>query len=226
MSLQIIPFKTGINTTYIIKDEGAVLFDAAPFEDDSLFKGTLEKNGINPKEIKLIILSHGDFDHVGGAKDLKKLTGAKIAIHENDRENLEKGIFHWPEGVTFWGKFSRFMLKPLLRKKVAIPVAKADIVLDDNGLSLKDYGISGDIVYTPGHTHGSVSVLLDSGDAFIGCLAHNKFPFVLKPSLPIYAKNIEQLKKSWREVIGLGAKTIYPGHGKSFPVEKILKYLY
>lgn len=225
MSLQIIPFKSGINTCYIIKDEGAVLIDGAPFKEVSSFIEVLESHGMKPEEIRMIILTHGDFDHVGGAKELKELTGAKLAIHENDRENLEKGIFHWPEGTTVWGKLSRSMLKPLLKKKVAISVAKADIVLDDNGLSLKDYGINGEIVYTPGHTDGSISVLLNSGDAFIGCLAHNNFPFVLKPSLPIYAKDIKLLKKSWEKVIGLGAKTIYPAHGKSFPVEKILKYL-
>ena len=149
----------------------------------------------------------------------------QIAIHDHDRENLEKGIFHWPEGVTVWGKLSRALLKPWLKKKTNIPTVKADIILDDKDLSLKEYGISGKIVYTPGHTFGSVCVLLDTGDAFIGCLAHNKVPFVLKPRLPIYANDIELLKESWKKVIDQGASTIYPSHGKSFPVERILKYL-
>jgi len=225
MSLQIIPFESGMNTSYIIKDEGAVLVDGAPFKEVSPFTEILKNHNLKPEEIKLIILTHGDFDHVGGAKKLKELTGAKIAIHDHDRENLEKGIFHWPEGVTVWGKLSRALLKPFLKKKLAFPAAKADIVLDDKGLSLKEYGISGKIVYTPGHTFGSVSVLLDNGDAFIGCLAHNKVPFVLKPRLPIYANDIELLKESWKKVIDQGASTIYPSHGKSFPVERILKYL-
>jgi len=47
----------------------------------------------------------------------------------------------------------------------------------------------------------------------------------LKPKLPIYAKDIEQLKKSWKVVMDQGATKIYPGHGKPFPPEKILKYL-
>jgi glyoxylase-like metal-dependent hydrolase (beta-lactamase superfamily II) len=81
------------------------------------------------------------------------------------------------------------------------------------------------VLYTPGHTDGSVSVVLDSGEAFIGCLAHNRLPFVLKPGLPIYAKNVEMIKKSWKTVMDHGAHTIYPGHGQSFPLEKILKYL-
>jgi len=91
-------------------------------------------------------------------------------------------------------------------------------ILKDKGTILLDPGMSG-------HTYGSVSVLPDTGDAFISCLAHNKAPFVLRPRFPIYAMDIEMLKRSWKVVINKGAKTIYPGHGNPFPLEKILKYL-
>jgi len=225
MSLQIIPYQTSINTCYILKDKGAVMIDGAWSGETRSFSRFLKKQDLKPEEIQLIILSHGDFDHLGGAKELKEFTGAKIAIHEKDRENLEKGIFHWPEGVTAWGRVSRAMFKPIMKVKGAFPAVKADIVLDDEGLSLSEYGIPGKILYTPGHTFGSISVVLETGDAFVGCLAHNRAPFVLKPRLPIYAKDIELLKRSWKKVIDEGAKTIYPGHGKPFPVEKILKYV-
>ena len=89
----------------------------------------------------------------------------------------------------------------------------------------EEYGIDGNIIHTPGHTPGSVSVLLDSGDAFVGCLIHNKAPFVLRPGLPIYAQDILQLKDSLKMLIDRGAKTLYPGHGNPVPVQKILKYL-
>jgi len=56
-------------------------------------------------------------------------------------------------------------------------------------------------------------------------MAQNKAPFVFRPKLPIYAKDPDLLKESWVKVINLGATTIYPGHGLSFPVEKITKYL-
>jgi glyoxylase-like metal-dependent hydrolase (beta-lactamase superfamily II) len=70
-----------------------------------------------------------------------------------------------------------------------------------------------------------VSVLLNSGDAFVGCMAHNGFPFTFHPVLPIYAEDIAEIKKSWDILIEKGAKMIYPGHGNPFPVERILKYL-
>jgi hydroxyacylglutathione hydrolase len=61
----------------------------------------------------------------------------------------------------------------------------------------------------------------------VGCLAHNNLPFRLKPGLPIFADDIEEVRKNWKKVIERGAKTIYPAHGEPFPVEvikKILKY--
>ncbi|MFH0757295.1 MAG: MBL fold metallo-hydrolase [Bacteroidota bacterium] len=225
MALQIIPFQSGVNTCFIVKDKGAIMIDAAWAKDGSSFTKLLAKEGMTPKEIKLIILTHGDFDHVGGTKVLKEVTGAAVAIHEKDRKNLEEGIFHWPEGVTWWGRISRALLKPLLMKKRGFPGVKADLVLGNNDQSLEEFGIAGKIIYTPGHTFGSVSVLLDSGEAFVGCLAHNKFPFVLKPGLPIYAKDITLVKKSLKMVIDLGAKILYPGHGNPIPAGTMMKYL-
>ncbi len=90
---------------------------------------------------------------------------------------------------------------------------------------MKAYGIDGKIIHTPGHTPGSISVILDSGEAFVGCMAHNGFPFRIQPGLPIYALDIEEIKKQWKILIDSGIKMIYPGHGKPFPVEIIKKSL-
>lgn len=222
---QIIPFQASINTCYIIKDKGVVLVDAAFPGSAKSFSRLLARHKIKPEEIQLIIPTHGDFDHAGGSKELKELTGAKIVMHEKDMDLLEQGLFHWPKGVTPWGKISRTMMIPFVKKMVKFPGEKVDVVVGDDGLSLEEYGIPGKVIHTPGHTTGSISVLLNSGDAFVGCLAHNRLPFVLKPKLPIYAKDLELLKESWLKVINMGAVTIYPGHGKAFPVEKITRFL-
>jgi len=225
MPIQIIPFTKSINTSYLIRDKGAILVDAGWVGCGNAFKNLLNKHNVDPREIQLIVPTHGDFDHAGGAGELRTLTGARLALHEKDLEIVEKGFFHWPGGVTPWGKISRAMMLPFMKNIVRPPATKVDQVLDDQGLSLKEYGIDGEIVHTPGHTYGSVSVVLETGDAFVGCLAHNRFPFVLRPKLPIYALDIDLLKKSWKKVIQKGAKIIYPGHGKPFPLEKINRYL-
>lgn len=224
METKIFSLKFGINTCYIIKGNGTIMIDGGPANVGDKFKKYLLKYGIDPKEINLIVLTHADFDHMGSASIIREITGAKIAVHENDRLTLEEGRFNFPPGVTTWGKISRSIFAPIL-KKIPIPPQKADIILNHNDYPLVDFGIEGKIIYTPGHTAGSVSVLLNSGDAFVGCMAHNIRLFTCGPNLPIYAESIEKIKESWKIIIDQGAKTIYPGHGKAFPLERIKKLL-
>jgi len=221
MKPQIITLKFDLNRCYVIRGKQSVLIDGGPPRKKCSFLRQLEKHGIPPQEIRLIVLTHGDFDHIGSAKYFLELTGAKIAIHENDRIYLEKGLFHWPPGITRWGKISRFLLVPLLKAIYRIPPVKSDIILDDNEFPLEYFGIDGKIISTPGHTGGSVSVLLDTGEAFAGCMAQNSLPFTLKPRFPIYAEDIRELQESWKLLKAKGAKIIYPGHGNPFPVEAI-----
>ena len=108
---------------------------------------------------------------------------------------------------------------------ISIPPTDVDIVLGNDDFSLRDYGIPGTVIYTPGHSSGSVSILLDTGDVFVGDLAMNKFPLRLSPGLPIFAEDSNQLKESWKLLLGKGAKTIYPAHGKPFSAEIIKKAL-
>jgi hydroxyacylglutathione hydrolase len=226
MKPQIFSLKFRINTCYIIRGKGTIMVDGGPPNAIDTFKKYLDKFRIDPKEIQLLVLTHADFDHMGSSGAIKKFTGAKIAVHEKDRAILEEGRFNFPAGVNTWGKISHAILEPIARKASGKPFPqKADIVLTDKDYPLHDFGIDGKIIYTPGHTAGHVSVLLDNGDLFAGCMAHNIRLFTPGPRLPIYAEDIEQIKKSWKLVIEQGAKMIYPGHGKPFPVEKIIKYI-
>lgn len=218
MSVHVYPIKIGINRCYLIQQNGIILIDGGPPNKVHVFQRLLTNISIQPQEIQLIVLTHGDFDHVGSVKDIKKLTGAKIAIHEYDRHNLEQSRFNFPPGVTGWGRLSRAIMCPFLKNLITFPSTKADIVLNEDDFSISKFGINGTIIYTPGHTEGSVSVLLETGEAFVGCLAHNNLPFRLQPGLLIYAKDIEKVKESWDLIIKHGARMIYPAHGNPFSV--------
>ncbi len=226
MPPRILTIKAGINRCYLIKEEGAILIDAGPPGKIDTFKKAFEKFSINPHDIRLIILTHGDLDHTGSAEDLKQLTGAKIVIHRADQKLFEQALFNFPRGVTAWGKCMHAILSPLLKRILhGAPGARADIVLTDDDYPLTEYGIRGKIIDTPGHTPGSVSVLLETGDAFVGCMAHNSPPFRLGPGLPIFAEDIERVKQSWQPLLEQGATTIYPGHGEAFAADVIARAL-
>jgi len=188
------------------------------------FLQALRKLSIQPRDIHLLVLTHGHWDHVGSAKAIKDLTGAPIALHSLEREWLEKSLKPVPPGVTAWGRIMGCLLKTLL-PFVHIPAADVDVALSDAGMSLADYGIAGKIIYTPGHSMGSVSVLLDSGDAFVGDLAMSGPPLRLTPGLPVLAESMQKVRESWKVLLDRGAKTIYPAHGKPFSADIMKKAL-
>jgi glyoxylase-like metal-dependent hydrolase (beta-lactamase superfamily II) len=72
---------------------------------------------------------------------------------------------------------------------------------------------------------GSVSVLLETGDAFVGDLAMSDFPLRFSPGLPVLAEDMQQVRESWKVLLDAGAKTVYPAHGKPFSADIIRRIL-
>ncbi|MBN1408053.1 MAG: MBL fold metallo-hydrolase [Calditrichaceae bacterium] len=221
MNIQTI--KAGIDNCYIIKDKSTIIVDAGMPGYFRKLKSGLKQKNINPQDIEAMVITHCHWDHIGCAKLIKNITGAKVIVHKNERERLENGGVYMPPGVTRWGKFFGSFLNHWI-KRVKILPCEVDVVVDDD-YALNELGINGKIVHTPGHSPGSVSIVLDSGEAFVGDLAMDGFPLSFKPGMPIFSEqDIEIVKRSWHKLIDLGVKTVYPAHGKPFPVEK-MKYI-
>ena len=90
---------------------------------------------------------------------------------------------------------------------------------------MAEFGIHGKVIHTPGHSSGSISVLLETGDAFVGDLAMNGFPLRIGPGLPIFAEDLQKVKESWKLLLDMGVKNVYPAHGNPFSAEMIRKIL-
>ena len=224
MRAEIFPFSLGFNDCYVIREQGVIMIDGGPASKKRDFIKAMKNIPLEPEEIKLIVITDGHPDHIGSARDIKELTKAKIAMHRLAKDCLEAG--EWKEMHVPGGWLGRKTLGRVVTWfSGEIPSAEVELVIGDEGLSLKEYGISGRIVYTPGHTMGSVSVLLDSGQAFVGDLAMNKFPLRLGPGLPTVAEDGGKVKESWKKLLELGVTTVYPAHGKSLSAEVIKKAL-
>ncbi len=216
MGITIHTIPLGVANTFIVKGQGTVLIDCGVPKKANAFSKHLQAIGIRPQDIQLIIITHGHWDHIGSAADIKQISGAKILMHQEDCKWLEALYESPPQGVNLWGKFLAKTMAALMSPFIHVRPAEVDIVLDKDSLSLDEYGIPGRIVCTPGHTSGSISLLLESGEAIVGDMAMNKFPMRLSPGLPIFAENMPQLIDSWKALLEEDIKSIYPSHGGPF----------
>ena len=220
MSLHIQTIKlSGVNC-YLIQDKGIILVDTGtPGLHNKILK-EIKKLELDPHEIKLIIITHGHGDHFGSAQRIKELTGAKLAAHKEDADIVKDGKKVFPPGLNNWGRFLAFIWRPMFFL-INYTGVEPDITLEDEFL-LTEFGIKGKIIHTPGHTAGSVSVLLDGGEAFVGDLAMNGFPMRRGAGMPIFGNSETEIKQSWQKLVNAGASVIYPGHGDPFPASQLI----
>ena len=217
--LKIHTIRLGFVKAYLLETEkGLVLIDAGyPKTENKLWK-YLEKAKLKPKDIKLIIITHAHQDHVGRLKAIRSRTKAPILIHEHDGFLLNAGI---SPKVYPTNRLLRKFFNP--EREIKITPIKPDIIISDD-YSLAEYSIDGKVIHTPGHTKGSISVIVDSKFAFIGDIAM-KIPPLSFSFKPIIAENLNEVYSSWKKLIDYGVEIIYPAHGKISNIKVLEKIL-
>jgi len=217
----------GITKSYLLKcTDGYLLIDAGYKHKFRKFIREIHRLGIKIVDIKYILLTHHHDDHAGFIAEMRTYTNARLIIHEESAPALRKG-----ESENTMQPVNRRIKKlfPIFRlihpdfKFPQVFLKEDDILIagDDNEL-LRKIGIHGQIMMTPGHSHDSMSVIMDDGSAFVGDLAMNFLKLTGIRYRPIYYENIEQVFDNWKRVIDGGGKTIYPAHGKPFPAVKLI----
>jgi glyoxylase-like metal-dependent hydrolase (beta-lactamase superfamily II) len=150
-----------------------------------------------------------------------------VAAHPLEAELLESATFVIPpgtnrltDGAAYYGRRNDWVLK-LVYEFLPTPVD----ILTETETTLSDFGFSARMIPTPGHTAGSMSVLTETGEAFIGDLAINYAPVWPGPSIPPFGESIDEILNGWRRLLEAGAKRFYPGHGPSFTADQMAQAL-
>jgi hydroxyacylglutathione hydrolase len=116
-----------------------------PGGDAPLILDRVEQLGLSIKEI---VNTHGHIDHIAANRPVKEATGAEIAIHKDDAEWL----------VTDQGSYARML-------GVLSPGPAADVLLDEGDeISFGDCSLQ--VIHTPGHSRGGISLV---GDGVVFC---------------------------------------------------------
>jgi hydroxyacylglutathione hydrolase len=208
-----------VNAYLLRAKDGFVLVDTGlPYQWKRLEKELISA-GCLPGTLKLVILTHGDWDHTGNVQKLREKYNVKAAMHAGDVPQVEKGVFLKRKVRPLMYRIIfifRMLMRKLQKNKMNIPKFKPDIILSD-GQSLAEYGLAAKIIHLPGHTPGSIAVLTDDGDLFAG----DTFVNSKKPTAARIIENFGQLEDSLERIMKLNVKTVYPGHGKPFLMEEI-----
>jgi hydroxyacylglutathione hydrolase len=199
-----------VGDSYILIDTGFSLHRRS-------IERELNNAGCRPGNLRLIIVTHADFDHIGNCAYLREKYGARTAMHRDESGVAEHGDMlgsrpGWPRLIRAYTRFV-FLYLPIGKSKRFKP----DIYLED-GQDLSEYGWDARIVHLPGHTSGSIGVLTEEGDIFCGdLLLGNR-----KPKKNSLVDNTAEMDASIERLKSLGVRKVYPGHGKPFKLEELV----
>ena len=203
------PFKMGFVNCYLLEsDTGYLLIDTGGSNKRVELEQALEKEGCKPGNLKLIVLTHGDFDHTGNAAYLRCKYGAQIAMHRDDSAMVERGDMF----------VNRRQPNILIRKMLPAFSGfskeerfKPDIPIDD-GYELSRHGFEAKVLSLPGHSRGSIGILFSDGNLFCGDLFEN----LKKPALISMMDDLTAANASLEKLKRIKISTVYPGHGEPF----------
>ena len=182
-------------------------------------KRKLAALNLQQAKIDYLILTHTHFDHTRNAAKIKSKYNCWIIISEKDRDFVKNGYTPIPGGTD---RFTRLLSKngeKIGKKWFGYQPFEGDIFVNDY-FNLSDKGFDIQIIATPGHTEGSVSIIVDNEIAIAGDTMINIFK---KTLLTPFADNPKEMVQSWKKLLDTSCRIFLPGHGKEISRDYLQK---
>lgn len=213
----LIRIRGAISNCFLLLGERPVLVDTGAPGDLKRILAGLKDHGVEPRDLALILLTHGHSDHAGNAAELRTRTGRPVAIHAGDAHLARAGDSGVLAVQTELGRLIRpFVIEPYT-------AFEPDIVFREP-FSLAPYGIKARVLPTPGHTVGSCSVVLDHGEAIIGDILRGSMMWPNKARPHFFCNDPDLNVRSMARLAREGLVRCHPGHFGSFPGSELGRF--
>ncbi len=209
-----------IVNSYLVVDEGGVtIIDAGLPRYWTLLERELAQVGKTLDDVRALILTHGDSDHIGFAAQLYREKGIAAYLHPADtaraRLEVKKPNSGW--GPVKIGPLAGFMWYSARQGGLRIPPAGELRPVEDG--QVLDVPGAPRIIHVPGHTPGSIAVHVPAVDAlFIGdtMTTRNVLTGVTGPKPAPFTLEPEQAVASLGRIDPVDATWVLPGHGPAW----------
>lgn len=199
----------------VVADDGITVVDAGlPGHWHDLTR-ELRELGRTPDDIRGVILTHGDSDHIGFAERLRRDHGVPVYVHQADAERARTG--EKPKtavGPMRFGPTLGFFAYAL--RKRAVPTAYVSEVVEVRDGDVLDLPGAPVIVGMPGHSPGSIAVHVPLADAvFVGDALTTRHVLTGREGLQPapFTDAPAEASASLDRLAGLEASWVLPGHG-------------
>lgn len=137
----------GLSSFLVTSDEGHVLIDGGLPQNAELIAHNIHTLGFGIGDVKILLNSHAHFDHSGGLKALKDMSGAQFLASEGDRSALEGGFYlGFEENINY----------------SAPPISVDRIIKDGETVHIGNIALTASL--TPGHTRGCTSFSMTASE--------------------------------------------------------------
>lgn len=174
---------------------------------NKLIKGL---TSLNCFTLDYIVLTHSHFDHCANTSLLVGKYGCKVIASKNESTMVSAGITPIPKGTLFATKILSALGRKYESSFASYSPFTPDIEVGEC-FDLSTHGVNIKIIHTPGHSAGSLSILVDKEIALVGDTMFGIFPWSI---LPPFADDMQLLYKSWQKLLDSGCSSFLPGHGK------------
>ncbi len=197
------------NAFTVTSGAGRLLVDSGGPKTWTRLQQALDEGAEGTGPLKVLMLTHCHFDHAENAAAVKARYGARIVVHRGEADFLSRGENPPVRGTMRVNRLIVALLgKRLLSRATYTPV-DWDVLVDER-YDLGDMGFHAYALHTPGHSPGSISLVVDDEIAIVGDAIFGIFRGSV---LPPFALDRELMVRSWKKLLDTGCSTFLPAHG-------------